>query len=41
MVAQDPSYSNIVLILSSTKHKSDVMVATKQKDYGNMNPLNG
>jgi hypothetical protein len=41
MVARDPSSSNMVLMLSSSKLKSDVMVATRNKDYGNVNPLNG
>jgi len=40
MVAQDPSSSNKILMLSSTKPKSNVMVATQNKGYGNVNPTN-
>ena len=40
MVAGDPYSSNMVLMLSSKKPKSNVMVATQNKDYGNVNPLN-
>ena len=38
MVAQDPASSSSVMILSSTKPKNEVMVATRNKDYGNSNP---
>jgi len=41
MVSWDPASYNTVLILSSTKPKYDVIVATDNKDYGNTNPLNG
>lgn len=41
MVAQEPSSSNTVLILSSSKLRFDVMVPTRNQDYGNVNPLNG
>jgi len=41
MVAQDASSSNTVLMISSSKLKFDVMVATPNKKYGNVNPLNG
>lgn len=39
MVAWDPSSSKMVLILSSSKLRSDVLVATRNKDYGNVNLL--
>lgn len=41
MVSRDPSSSNTVLMLSSLKSRSDVLVATQNKDYGNLNPSNG
>lgn len=41
MVPQDPSSSNTVLILSSMNPKFDVMVAARNKDCSNVNPLNG
>jgi len=28
-------------MLLSTKHKNDIMVATRNKDYSNLNPLSG
>jgi len=40
MASQDTYSSNTVLMLSSMKHKTDVIVATQKKDYGNVNPLN-
>lgn len=41
MVSWDASSFNIVLTLSSSKLKSNVLVATWNKVYGNENPLNG
>lgn len=40
MVARDASSSNTVLMLSSSKLKFDVMAATHNKDYGNVNAAN-
>lgn len=41
LVSKDPTSSNLVLMLSSTKPKNDILVATQSKDYGNVNPSNG
>lgn len=41
MVSRDPSSSNMVLMPSSMNPKSDVMVATRNTYYGNVNPMNG
>lgn len=40
MTTWDASSSNTVLLLSSSNLKFDVMVATQNKDYGNLNPMN-
>ena len=41
MISWDPYSSNTVLMLSSSKLKSDVLVVTQNKHYGNMNQPNG
>lgn len=41
MVALDLASSNSIMKVSSTKPKNQAMVTTKNKDYGNVNPLNG
>jgi len=40
LVSRDPTSSNLVSILSSTKSKVDVMVTTHNKYYGNENSPN-
>jgi len=40
MVSQDAYSFNMVLMLSSSKLKFDVLVANQNKNYGNVNPLN-
>lgn len=41
MVTLDLAFSNVVLMVSSTKLKNDFMVATRNKDYINVNPMTG
>lgn len=38
MVAWDPTSSTSVMILTSTKQKTDIMVVARNKDYRNLNP---
>lgn len=40
MASRNPSSFNIILMISSTNHKSNAMVATQIKDCGNTKPLN-
>lgn len=40
MVTSDLTSSNLVLMISYTKPKNEVMVATESKDYSNVNILN-
>lgn len=37
MVAWDLASSSLVMMLSSTKQKNEVMLAMRNKDYGNLN----
>lgn len=41
MVARDLASTSSIMMLSSTKLKNDVMVATRNKDYINLNSFTG
>lgn len=41
MVAQDQASPSQTMMLSSTKHKDNAMVAIRNKYYGNLNPSSG
>jgi len=38
LVSRYSTYYNSVLMLSSTKPKNGILVDTRSKDYGNLNP---
>ena len=41
LIAWDPTSSNLVLMIYFAKLETDIMVATRNKYYGNVNPSNG